>query len=335
MSYLPSKKIVFLVIIIGLVAGGWFWFPKIKNALKKEPPAKTSLKTAPQEQSNIAEKDSDNDGLKDWEEVLWKTDAKNPDTDADGTPDGKEVEEGRNPAVKGPGDKFSLSPQEKLNDEIQNKKSLNATEETARRLLDDYMTLKSGGQFLGESEKTQLINDFLRDTTYLDFSDSYSLQNIKIKSSFSRDDVKKLFNQAAEILNKNFAGADETELSIITRALRNKDEKEIEILKQYEIAYEISAKEILILASPKTYGAQFLELINILANTARAIKQMEKVLDDPLKAIVGVKDYLAQVERYKIWRDNIQRSLKRENIVFAETDSAISLFGNQLSAASQ
>ena len=32
------------------------------------------------------EKDSDNDGLKDWEEDLWKTDSKNKDTDGDGDP---------------------------------------------------------------------------------------------------------------------------------------------------------------------------------------------------------------------------------------------------------
>jgi len=49
-------------------------------------------------------KDSDNDGLKDWEEALWKTDPQNPDTDGDGTPDGKEVAEGRNPAIPGPDD---------------------------------------------------------------------------------------------------------------------------------------------------------------------------------------------------------------------------------------
>ncbi len=36
--------------------------------------------------------DSDSDGLKDWEETLWGTDPKNPDTDGDGTEDGSAVE---------------------------------------------------------------------------------------------------------------------------------------------------------------------------------------------------------------------------------------------------
>jgi hypothetical protein len=37
--------------------------------------------------------DTDLDGLKDWEEALWGTDPKNPDTDGDGTADGRESEE--------------------------------------------------------------------------------------------------------------------------------------------------------------------------------------------------------------------------------------------------
>ncbi len=54
-------------------------------------------------------KDSDNDGLKDWEEALWKTDPQNPDSDGDGTPDGEEVAEGRNPAVPGPNDSLPFT----------------------------------------------------------------------------------------------------------------------------------------------------------------------------------------------------------------------------------
>ncbi len=36
-------------------------------------------------------KDSDNDGLADWEEVLWNTDPSNPDSDGDGIKDGEDI----------------------------------------------------------------------------------------------------------------------------------------------------------------------------------------------------------------------------------------------------
>lgn len=48
--------------------------------------------------------DPDNDGLKNWEEELHKTDPRNPDTDEDGYVDGEEVASGYNPTVKAPGD---------------------------------------------------------------------------------------------------------------------------------------------------------------------------------------------------------------------------------------
>ena len=51
--------------------------------------------------------DSDRDGLKDWEELLWKTDKTNADTDGDGTSDGEELALGRDPRKKGSGDKLA------------------------------------------------------------------------------------------------------------------------------------------------------------------------------------------------------------------------------------
>lgn len=56
---------------------------------------------------SIAQKDTDGDGIKDWEEVIINTDPKNPDTDGDGAPDGKEVDQGRSPVKAGPHDRVS------------------------------------------------------------------------------------------------------------------------------------------------------------------------------------------------------------------------------------
>lgn len=48
--------------------------------------------------------DPDSDGLKNWEEEIYKTDPRNPDSDGDGYLDGEEVASGYNPAVKAPND---------------------------------------------------------------------------------------------------------------------------------------------------------------------------------------------------------------------------------------
>ena len=43
------------------------------------------------ESTNKLDVDTDGDGLKDWEELLWKTDSNKIDTDGDGTNDNEEI----------------------------------------------------------------------------------------------------------------------------------------------------------------------------------------------------------------------------------------------------
>ena len=51
-----------------------------------------------------SEADPDNDGLKNWEEKIHKTDPRNPDTDGDGYLDGEEAASGYDPTIPAPGD---------------------------------------------------------------------------------------------------------------------------------------------------------------------------------------------------------------------------------------
>ena len=53
---------------------------------------------------NKEQKDSDGDGLYDWQEVLYKTDLENKDTDGDGISDGDEVKNGTDPNSFGIGE---------------------------------------------------------------------------------------------------------------------------------------------------------------------------------------------------------------------------------------
>ena len=96
-------------------------------------------------QKSLAEKDSDKDGLKNWEEALWGTDPNNSDTDGDGTPDGEEVGLGRNPTIKGPNDKVSPPVADTgENGSTQNEAST-ATSRVARATFAQYLQAKQNG----------------------------------------------------------------------------------------------------------------------------------------------------------------------------------------------
>lgn len=99
------KKILIGGAII-LVAGIWLlWFVGGRTANNTNGGTNGSQK--------IVAADADSDGLPDWEEALWKTDSKNPDTDGDGATDGAEVLASRDPKVAGPNDELT-NPADRL-----------------------------------------------------------------------------------------------------------------------------------------------------------------------------------------------------------------------------
>jgi hypothetical protein len=97
--------------------------------------------------SSVISEDTDGDGLKDWEEVLRKTDPQNPDTDGDGTNDGEEVDANRNPLAPGPNDDASNSATATGID-AQSLDDLSQTDKLAFQLFEGYINLKKG-RYLG------------------------------------------------------------------------------------------------------------------------------------------------------------------------------------------
>jgi len=73
-----------------------------KDFLKKIGDFERKIKKASSKERGEMLKDSDNDGLSDYEEInIYGTNPNNPDTDRDGMKDGEEVKKGRNPLGKG------------------------------------------------------------------------------------------------------------------------------------------------------------------------------------------------------------------------------------------
>jgi hypothetical protein len=110
---------------------------------------------------NISEeKDTDNDGLKDWEEVMWATDAENPDTDGDGTYDGEEIAQKRNPKNPSINDEFSKEERMIIGENgIQAKVKANtATDNFSKKFFEEYITSRAGAD-LSLEDKDSFVSD--------------------------------------------------------------------------------------------------------------------------------------------------------------------------------
>jgi hypothetical protein len=119
---LPMPLISFGSALIVLVVF-WFGYKAVFVNKKNVPPAflnspevalatpSSNLSQGKTNDFNIpsAEVDSDQDGLSDAMETLYKTNPNNPDTDGDGYKDGDEVANGYDPLIKSPNDKINRS----------------------------------------------------------------------------------------------------------------------------------------------------------------------------------------------------------------------------------
>jgi len=141
-------------------------------------------------------KDTDNDGLKDWEENLYKTDLLNPDTDADGYLDGEEINSSHNPLVKGPGDELIFFPLP-IGDKY-NITNLVLSESNMQSLFQSYL-----------AQKQEYINDHTEITdadTYLSTINQSTISEMAqraLAENFATltNNAEKILSQMPEVFN--------------------------------------------------------------------------------------------------------------------------------------
>ena len=305
-----------------VVASGWFW-----RFAKNQDGGKTSL--APAGKSDIfSDKDADGDGLKDWEETLWGTDANNQDSDSDGTPDGEEVKAGRNPASKGPDDKLATGNASVTEENFASEEPKNLTELLARQLVVNYLYQKSSGGDQPQ-EAASVLQQSLGQESY---EDSFSKKDLKIIPDKKREDKISYLNAAGKILARDFDGIEGNELSIMIGVLRSQDNSQLSELEKFRGPYAGALKNLLALAVPEEYAGAHLELLNILKNSERSGEDMKKLPDDPFQALVGISEYFRVASRMVAYLSKINSQMDRDGIILTSGDSGFLLVDYHLKA---
>lgn len=320
MIYLKQKKLILSLIIISLALAGWFlvFSPKNLSSVVYESKSILGLKNT---NENV---DSDGDGLKDWEETLWKTDSQKADTDEDGTPDGQEIKENRNPLVSGPNDGLleTVLPLADTNSQNQGKETL--TEILGKEIIGAALTAKiQNGQPLSEEQKSEIMSTFVSSLDTLSKSDSiaYESKDVRLVPAGDPEKTRLYGNGVAAIIKKYFDPIDESELDVFQSALKNQDEAKLEKLENLSAAYEKSSKEISAIDVPYEFLEKHLAVINSFHQISAELKNMQKVLSDPALGLVAVKQYKESSQKaYEALRD-INNYFTKNGIVFDKKES--------------
>ena len=314
MAYLPNKKILFLIVFILLIFAGWFYFSDYKNkqiqyiAEQEKSPLAVAM-----ESTNKLDVDTDGDGLKDWEELLWKTDSNKIDTDGDGTNDNEEISLNKNPLKAGPDDKISdkedLVAQEKA---ASDSKQNTLTASYAKQFLTEYLLLKQQKGELTEGDKKSLVDKVMNNIKPLTATDEYTISDLKISDDTGKEAVKKY----AEWMKSIFVDSKNTlpnESKIFNILLKNIEEENIKntelsikVLNDYAILNEKLVEIMLSPAIPENLSKNHLEVVNGFNNIILAIENMTIAQTDPVKAMMGQKLYGEQMQRIYSALKNIQ-----------------------------
>lgn len=330
LKYLPSTALVRVFAALALLGAlailaphAWnMWRPVDRSLVFERPSGKTDAVAAA-----VSTKDSDGDGLLDWEEPLWKADPLKPDSDGDGTSDGEEVAAKRDPARPAPGDSLAEPPPRKEEGgRGESAEPRTATESLAREFVEKYFKLRSQGS-LTEGDKTAFIENLVAGASGERKGKVYTSRDLSLSSAASQEDIRSYANRTGDALSSaagrlRSAGS---ELELLGQAVETGRPDTLERLPAVGAIYADLARELSGTRVPSDAAQAHLAMINAYSSVAFAIGEFGFVLEDPVRALVGVSVYKDATERLRISIQDLQRIFRERRVSFTEGEGGFVL----------
>ena len=223
--------------------------------------------------ADLINKDSDKDGLKDWEEALYGTDPEKQDSNDNGITDSIEVR--------------------KQNDsKVPTKENINTTDQFGQQFFVAVSALKNTGQLSAQSIKnaTETIYSNVKQEK---ISPSYTMNDISVLKNASDAEILAYGKTLGAVIQKYSKYNLGQELPLISTALETGDKTLPKKLINYIDAYTNITKETLKIPVPDKIATIHLDLINSYKGTADSLKIAGKIFEDPLLSMQGINQYLS------------------------------------------
>jgi hypothetical protein len=304
-----------LLIVASLVLiGGVFAYKEYKNSNTEQKIIVQSNATTTPLLATIIEMDSDNDGLKDWEESLWKTDPQKPDTDNDGSKDGDEVSKNRNPLVKGPKDGFI-----KTNSATSTKKDLTISQEFSHTFFAEFMALKQSGKELDKATEQKFVSSMLQRGVLAIEPSLYQDKDISITEDTSTESLRKYGNDVAAVF-KNYAIMSKNEGVIVRDSLEKQKPEMLKELDPIINSYGNILKYLRLVTVPRTVKDTHLELINSVSKLLFSVQAMRQAYEDPLVSLVGAGYFAEAIPNFRDAYVKMSQIFKERHIGYDVTE---------------
>lgn len=222
----------------------------------------------------VIEKDSDGDGLRDWEEELWGTDPFKVDTDGDGVLDGEYV---RNRVA------------DKEVEEIVNFEDLNFTQRFSREFFGEFLEARADGEVTAAEQERLLVSLLSGVDASLPRAQAPSTLQTTVTSEESVSAYVR--DLAAAIITASPEGITESELDLLERGLEEKDPALLEDVSRIGGGYGELADALKEITPPSQLRNAHAGLITASTRLSVIIESFGAAYEDALLALAYLPSY--------------------------------------------
>ncbi len=261
-----------------------------------ESPSTVSASTESALLQAIATKDSDGDGLSDWEEALYGTDPRVIDTSNLGMTDGEAVSRGLIvPLSVADIPTTDTSPSSLDSDGLPPApKEGTLTDTFAKTFFALFVKAKkaNGGADLSESEMQSVADEALSSiSAFMDVAPDFKSAKDLVVAGSGPEALKEFAIKAEAVLMKNMSTATTSEIHYLKRAVENNDTAALSHVASISKVYRDSAIGLSVLRVPTEIAGENLALVNAMMRMSQIASDFAKVNDDPLVTILALKQY--------------------------------------------
>jgi hypothetical protein len=298
-SILPSKKFgIRLLIVLCIVGVGISITFVIKNKKNKVVTTNRNNITIGDNTTlaSLLERDTDDDGLADWEEALWGTNPKN-QYSKEGIRDDIYVERRRMEITGG------VPPPTKEQTE---------TDKFAKQLFASLIALKQTGQYDKDTIDGLALN-LAGQITSQQLPIVYNLENIKVTVASDKNELATYYKKIQELFEKHKEEGLGNEIDVFfgTETIEDK----VQNSRTISDAYRKFSEEIIKVVAPSQVAPLQLDIANKSFAMSIAVKNMLQIEADPLVGFVGFSQYQLISEEFIRAAEKLRKYMVQNDII--------------------
>lgn len=308
LSFLGTKIGISLILALVIITGS-FTLKKF-DFFKGSPNNQEPLIAEKSATVQAFEKDTDSDGLKDWEEALYGFDLNNPDTKGNGLGDLKEIEKLKTESANSP-----LS-------ESTGSSTPTATDKFSREIFIKYVEAKRAGRDI-TPELSQIIADEVLSQSYESEMKPFDASVLATVSTTDPVFIKSYGNSLGAIVSVPLPDETPSELFILEEITAREATTQVnrEDLSKLQARYTKMRDAAVALRIPlaaKDAHAQLIQGIEIMMGVVAGIQNLET---DPISSLPRISQYEDGVDLLSAGTLRLQQFFIKSGVSFTPRDA--------------